>query len=42
LQNKEFHLGDQSSFPRAGKGQINEILKMEEHSNESTVHRTTS
>ena len=42
LQNKEFPLGDQSSFPRAGEGQINEILKREEHSNESTVHRTTS
>ena len=25
-----------------GKGQINEILRMEERSNESTVHRTTS
>jgi aldehyde:ferredoxin oxidoreductase len=42
LQNKEFPLGDQSSFPLAGEGQIYEILKKEEHSNESTVHRATS
>jgi len=42
LQNKEFPLGDQPSFPRVGEGQINEILKKEERSNESTVHRTTS
>jgi aldehyde:ferredoxin oxidoreductase len=42
LQNKEFSLGDQSSFSRKGKGQINEILRMVEYSNESTVHRTTS
>jgi aldehyde:ferredoxin oxidoreductase len=37
LQNKEFPLGDQSSFPRVGEGQINEIHKKEERSNESTV-----
>jgi len=42
LQNKEFPLRDQSSFSLPGEGQIHEILKREEHSNESTVHRTTS
>ncbi|MGZ3493236.1 MAG: aldehyde ferredoxin oxidoreductase N-terminal domain-containing protein [Thermodesulfobacteriota bacterium] len=42
LRNEEFFLGDQSSFPRAGEGQIDEILKMEGHSNESTVHRIIS
>jgi aldehyde:ferredoxin oxidoreductase len=42
LRNEEFSSVDQSSFPRADEGQMNETLRMEEHSNESTVHRTIS
>ncbi len=43
LQNKEPAEGQiNPSAPRSEAGSINEILEREEHSNESTVHRTTS
>ena len=42
LQNKERDWSDKSSFSHRGEGQISEILRREERSNESIVHRTTS
>jgi aldehyde:ferredoxin oxidoreductase len=42
LQNKELSLGAPSTFVNLGKGQIDEILRREKCSNESTVHWTAS
>ncbi len=42
LQNNGLHLSDKSSLPPMGEGQISEILRREERSNESIVHRTAS
>lgn len=42
LQNKGRYVSDKSPLPHLGEGQINEILRREERSNEPIVHRTAS
>ena len=42
LPNKGPYLSDESSLPHLGEGQISEILRREERSNESVIHRTAS
>lgn len=42
LQNNGLSLNDKSSLPHLGEGQISEILRREERSNESVIHRTSS
>jgi aldehyde:ferredoxin oxidoreductase len=42
LQNKGLYLNNQPSLSRMGEGQISEILRREEHNNESIAHQTSS
>jgi len=42
LQNKQLHPTDESPLPHFGEGQISEILRKEEHHNESIIHGTAS